>query len=75
MGYRMDIVKFKFEVFHVTRLWQQDARFSHGPSLSMFNIIQADLILNTKYFISEGNPLVQYQEHTDKYKTFNQNKN
>jgi hypothetical protein len=34
MGYRMDIVKFKFEIFHVTRLWQ-DARFSHGPSLKL----------------------------------------
>ena len=42
MGYRMDIVKFKSKIFHVTPLWQ-NARFSGGPSLKI--TVESEIIL------------------------------
>ena len=48
MGYRIDIVRLKYENFHVTPLWQ-DARFSHGPSLN--NRFESDsLTINLKKY-------------------------
>jgi hypothetical protein len=46
MGYRMDIVRIKSKIFHVTLLWQ-NARSPHGPSLKAIEVTKSRFSKNS----------------------------
>src|SRR5689334_14985001 len=77
MGYRMDIVRLKSEIFRVIPLWQV-ARFSHGPSLKItLNLLCFQQVCDCEYTSKLERiykDIVVSKHLTDKYGTFCKNR-